>query len=103
MNRQWMRDKLETFKALCEEYEREPRRTTDYTGRQPEISADMESQDPTIRRILKAVEPVLAAVDTRPMHLTGVTRSPPGSPASPRHPPRPGRMEGQPRARRPRP
>jgi hypothetical protein len=70
-----MLEKLEQFKALCEAYEHESRRTADYTDRQRELGAEMSTLQPTVREILKRLDPELAAAELRPMHLTGVSEA----------------------------
>src|SRR6266487_5748876 len=65
MNRQWMRERLESFKALCERYEDEGRRTTDYTDTMRAISDQMTYQMLTVREILKRLDPTLAQGSNR--------------------------------------
>jgi hypothetical protein len=50
-----MRERLESFKALCEAYDLEGRRVhyAEYTDTQRDISDEMSSQIPTVREILK--------------------------------------------------
>jgi hypothetical protein len=72
MNREWMREKLERFEALCNAYDRESRRTTDYNELKQEISADMTTREPTVREILRRLDAELAQADLRPLHMTGV-------------------------------
>jgi len=56
-----MRERLESFKALCEAYDREDRRVqyADYTDRHQAITDEMSSQMPTVREILKRIDPAL--------------------------------------------
>ncbi len=75
MNRQWMRERLESFKALCERYEDEGRRTTDYTDTMRAISDQMAYQMPTVREILKRLDPTLAQEVTEPQYLGGASDS----------------------------
>jgi hypothetical protein len=75
MNRQWMRERLESFKALCERYEDEGRRTTDYTDTMRAISDQMTYQMPTVREILKRLDPMLAQEVTEPQYLGGASDS----------------------------
>jgi len=62
MNREWMRERLESFKALCEAYDLENRRVqyADYTDKHRDITDQMSSQMPTVREILKRLDPTLA-------------------------------------------
>src|SRR5574341_838646 len=73
MNRQWMRERLESFKALCEKYQDEGRRTADYTDTKRAISDQMAYQMPTVRAILKRLHPTLAQEATEPQHLGGAS------------------------------
>src|SRR6266496_488439 len=75
MNRQWMRERLESFKALCENYEDEGRRTADYTDTMRAISDRMAYQMPTVREILKRLDPTLAQEVTEPQYLSGASDS----------------------------
>jgi uncharacterized protein (TIGR02391 family) len=75
MNRQWMRERLESFKALCENYEDEGRRTADYTDTMRAISDQLAHQMPTVREILKRLDPTLAQEVTEPLHLSGASDS----------------------------
>jgi hypothetical protein len=62
MNRDWMRERLESFKALCEAYDFESRRAGygDFTDRHQTLTDEMSSQMPTVREILKRLDPALA-------------------------------------------
>jgi uncharacterized protein (TIGR02391 family) len=75
MNRQWMRERLESFKALCENYQDEGRRTADYTDTMRAISDQMAYQMPTVREILKRLDPTLAQEVTEPQYLSGASDS----------------------------
>jgi hypothetical protein len=71
MNRQWVREGLESFKALCERYQDEGRRTADYTDTMRAISDQMAYEIPTVREILKRLDPTLVQEVTEPLHLGG--------------------------------
>jgi hypothetical protein len=64
MDREWMRERLEHFKDLCEAYARES--VVDYTDRKGRISDEMATLDPTVREILKRLDPTLAEGDFEP-------------------------------------
>lgn len=70
-----MRERLESFKVLCERYEVESRRTFDYTDTMRGISDQMAFQMPTVRQILMRLDPALAQQVTEPQHLSGATGS----------------------------
>lgn len=75
MDSEWMRERLESFKILCERYQDERSRTTDYPSTMQAISDQMTFQMPTIRQILKRLDPVLAQQVTAPDHLDGISGS----------------------------
>lgn len=75
MDRDWMRERLESFKILCEEYQDERSRTTDYTRTMKAISEQMTFQMPTVRQILQRLDPALAQQVTEPDHLCGASGS----------------------------
>lgn len=76
MNREWMLEKLKTFKALCEEYTLEDRRAGDrYTERQRELTDEMTLRMPTVREILKRLSPELASQVKQPQYLGGTSDS----------------------------
>jgi uncharacterized protein (TIGR02391 family) len=64
-----------SFKALCEEYDQEGRRTSDYTDRQRALSDEMASQTPTVQEILKHLDPALAQQIKEPLHIGGASDS----------------------------
>lgn len=73
MNREWMRQRLEAFKALCEQYDQEDRRhPASYTETQRQLDNEMASQEPTVKEILKHLDPKLAEQVTEPEYMTGV-------------------------------
>jgi Protein of unknown function (Hypoth_ymh) len=73
MNREWMRERLEAFQAVCEHYQQEDLRTgMDYTDTMRRLSAEMASQEPTVKEILKRLDPGLAEQVREPTY-TGST------------------------------
>jgi hypothetical protein len=71
-----MRERLESFKALCEAYDLETRRALgEYTDTQRGISDEMASQMPTVREILKRLDPDLVERVEMPTYTGGAYRS----------------------------
>jgi hypothetical protein len=64
MNREWMREKLEAFKETCEAYE---------FDRTDSIWERMTVQMPTVREVLKRLDPALATEVKQPDHLLGTS------------------------------
>jgi hypothetical protein len=62
-----MRERLEAFMKLCEDYERDHLQTTDYTFRKQKLSDEMASQEPTVKEILKRLDPKLAESGPNPI------------------------------------
>lgn len=75
MNREWMRERLESFQALCEAYEKEYVRTTDNSDTLRSISDRMAFQMPTVREILKRLDPALAQQVKEPQAFGGALES----------------------------
>jgi hypothetical protein len=77
MNREWMRERLESFKALCEAYDLENRRVryAEFTDRHRDITDQMSSQMPTVREILKRLDPALAEQVELPSMSGGTSSS----------------------------
>jgi uncharacterized protein (TIGR02391 family) len=79
MDRDWMRKRLEAFIALCEEYDYEHSRTSTIavssstTSRT--INSRMTVQMPTVREILKRLDPKLAPQVREPMLTSGALDS----------------------------
>ena len=72
MNREWMRERLGSFKALCEAYALESRRAHgEYTDTQRDINDEMASQMPTVREILKRLDPALVERVELPTYTGG--------------------------------
>jgi Protein of unknown function (Hypoth_ymh) len=70
MDREWMREQLENFGRLCEDYDRLP--VASYDSSHREISAEMAMLDPTIRQILRRLDPKLAEIELEPQYTGGV-------------------------------
>jgi uncharacterized protein (TIGR02391 family) len=75
MNSEWMRERLESFRTLCQAYQNDRRSTTDYTDKQRVISDEMTSHMPTVREILKRLDPALVQQVKEPDYLTGASDS----------------------------
>jgi len=75
MNREWMSERLESFKALCEAYQNEHLLTTDYSATLRAINDQMTFQTPTVREILKRLDPALAQEVKEPDLFGGVSDS----------------------------
>lgn len=92
MNRDRMRERLESFLELCEAYDKEYVRATDYSDALRVINDQMTFQMPTVREILKRLDPALAPgregapVPRRRLRLAE------SRPAGTRYPPRSGRV-----------
>jgi Protein of unknown function (Hypoth_ymh) len=71
MNRDWMRERLVAFESLCRQYEQEQRGSLDYTERKRHITGEMASQEPTIKEILKRLDPKLAQQVSEPDYFGG--------------------------------
>src|SRR5258708_25012088 len=72
MNREWMRERLESFKALCEAYALESRRAHgEYTDTQRDLNDEMASRMPTVREILKRLDPALVERVELPTYTGG--------------------------------
>ena len=76
MNREWMRERLESFKADCDAYEADYRRAHGgYTDKQRDISDQIASQMPTVREILKRLDPAIAKDVELPTYTDGASSS----------------------------
>jgi Protein of unknown function (Hypoth_ymh) len=69
MNREWMRQRLESFKELCERYDRDD--AVNYTDNQRHLSDEMASQEPTVRKILTQLDPNLEKLVREPQYMRG--------------------------------
>lgn len=56
MNREWMLQRLETFRKVIEAYQAEARRSADYNEKQRSLNEEATYQIPTVREILKPLE-----------------------------------------------
>lgn len=72
-----MRDRLESFKALCEEYDLEGRKVhyAEYTDKHRALNDEMSSQMATVREILKRLDPALAGQVELPTDTEGASGS----------------------------
>ena len=72
MNREWMRERLESFKALCDRYETvHSSPAADHSGILVHLGDQMAPQMPTVREILKRLDPELAEQVTEPGYTSG--------------------------------
>lgn len=68
MNREWVRERLEAFQRLCEDYDAQDRRSPEtYTDTQRSLNDEMHHQMPTVRKILTLLDPPLADEIKQPM------------------------------------
>lgn len=67
MNREWMLQRLETFRKVIEAYQAEARRSADYSEKQRSLNEEATYQIPTVREILKRLESTLVP-QIRPPH-----------------------------------
>jgi hypothetical protein len=75
MNREWMRERLESFKALCDTYDEEDRRSDRYTDAQGDLNSQMNAQIPTVKEIVKRLDPELVEDITEPLHMVGTSNT----------------------------
>jgi hypothetical protein len=75
MNRTWMREHLESFKALCEAYDQEERRSDKYTDAMGTLNSQMNVQIPTVKEIIKRLDPELVGDITEPQHMSGTSHA----------------------------
>lgn len=73
MNREWMREQLTDFLALCQSYDAEL--SSEYTAAKARIADVMAPKIPTVREVLKRLDPQLATEVTMPMYMTGTSNS----------------------------
>jgi Protein of unknown function (Hypoth_ymh) len=71
MNREWMRERLESFKKLCEEYQTMDIMPGDHSDALVRIGDEMAPQMPTIREILKRLDSELARQVKEPGYVDG--------------------------------
>lgn len=71
-----MRERLESYKALCEAYDQEDSRSGDtYTTTKRELNSQMNAEMPTTKEIVKRLDPELVEDITGPLHMTGTSRA----------------------------
>jgi hypothetical protein len=75
MNREWMRERMESYRALLDAYDEEDERSgvNSYTPRKRELNSQMNAVIPTVREIVKNLAPDLVEDITVPLHLTGTS------------------------------
>ena len=66
-----MRERLESFKALCERYEIMHRSPMDHSDILVHLGDEMAPQMPTVRGILKRLDPKLAEQVKEPGYVNG--------------------------------
>lgn len=71
-----MRERLESYKALCEEYDHEDRRSGDsFTSVMRDLNSRINAAIPTVKEIIKHLDPGLVEDITPPLHLSGTSRA----------------------------
>jgi hypothetical protein len=76
MDRTWMRERLESYKALCEAYDQEDRSSGDsFTPLKRELNSQINSVIPTVKEIIKRLDPELVEDITPPLHMSGTSRA----------------------------
>lgn len=76
MDREWMRDRLEEFLALCETYDQHERATGyQYTDEARRLNSQINAVIPTIREIIKRLDPELVSDITEPQHMSGTSHA----------------------------
>jgi len=68
MNRTWMSEHLESYKALCEAYDQEERRSDKYTDAMGTLNSQMNVQIPTVKEIIKRLDPEGCAAPLDVLH-----------------------------------
>lgn len=68
-----MRERLEYFQRLCEQYQDEGRRTDRYTVTQRQVSDKMAVEMPTVKEILKRLDPDLVPLIREPAYIGGAS------------------------------
>jgi hypothetical protein len=72
MNREWMRERLESFKALCEAHDQAYERGRySATPESEALNSQINAELPTARKIVEALDPALAGEITVPLAMTG--------------------------------
>jgi hypothetical protein len=71
-----MRERLERFKALCEAYDQENRQSSyNSTPRTRQLNSQINAEIPTVREIIKNLDPELVGDITEPQHMYGTARA----------------------------
>lgn len=75
MDRDWMRQRLEKFKTLCETYDQQYERSGyQYTSGVDQLNSQINAEVPTVREIVKRLDPDLTADITTPLAMTGTSK-----------------------------
>jgi hypothetical protein len=74
MNREWMRERLERFKGLCEAYDAESSRTGyQWTATLDQLTSRINAELPTTKEIVKRLDPELVEKIEAPGYMTGAS------------------------------
>jgi hypothetical protein len=74
MNRDWMRQRPENFKALCDAYDQENRRSGyQWTPTLDGLTSQINGELPTTREIVNSLDPELLAKVTAPQYMGGAS------------------------------
>lgn len=74
MNPDWMRERLERFKGLCDAYNQENHGSGyQSTGRLKQITSQINAELPTAREIVKSLDPDLVENVNAPTHMYGAS------------------------------
>jgi hypothetical protein len=76
MDREWMRQRLEKYKTLCEAYDLEYERSGyEYTSNVDRLNSQINAEVPTVREIVKRLDPDLAEDITNPLAMSGTSKA----------------------------
>jgi hypothetical protein len=76
MNRDWMRERLEDYKILCDAYDLEDQRSRGVqTPRKRELTSEFNAVIPTVREIVKRLDLELVENITVPMYTSGTSHA----------------------------
>lgn len=76
VNRDWMRERLEKFKTLCETYDQANEQNHYSTNSViDKLNSDINAEIPTVKEIVKRLAPELAEDVTTPQHMFGTSKS----------------------------
>ncbi len=70
-----MSEHLESFKALCEAYDQEDRQSDRYTDAKRALNSQMNVQIPTVKEVIKRLDPELVEEITGPQHMSGTSHA----------------------------